>query len=184
MTNSPETTEPIRIPRRRRLIRGGILVLFAALLASAALLQNRSAHSDSSLPVPRFVSIKSSPANVRRGPSREHEILWVYRQASVPVEIIAEHRDWRRIRDWDGDEGWIYQALLSSRRSVIVAGETVTIRAAPDPMAAPVALVEPRVIANLLQCENDWCEIDADGHEGWVMRGAVWGVYSDEVIAD
>ncbi|MEZ5668116.1 MAG: SH3 domain-containing protein [Alphaproteobacteria bacterium] len=181
---TPDPTSDQTVPFRRRLIKGGILILFALLLALAAFLRDRPAHADSDLPVPRFVSIKSSPANVRRGPGRDHEILWVYRQAPLPVEIIAEHQDWRRIRDWDGDEGWIYQALLSSRRSVIVTGQTATLRAAPDPAAAAVALAEPGVVANLVRCDGDWCEVEADGRDGWVTRDAVWGVYPDEAVGN
>ena len=184
LTMRPEPTTQAPMSRGKRLARGGILIVFAVVLALAAFLQQRDARGDSIPQVPRFASVKSSPANVRRGPSREHEILWVYRQASVPVEIIAEHRDWRRIRDWDGDEGWIYHPLLSSRRSVIIRSETATLRAAPEATAAPVALAEPGVIAKLLQCQIGWCEIDADGHEGWVAHSAIWGVYPDEIITN
>ncbi|MEO1162048.1 MAG: SH3 domain-containing protein, partial [Pseudomonadota bacterium] len=60
------------------------------------------------LPLPRFVSLKSERVNVRRGPSNEHGVAWVFTRKSLPVEIIAEFDHWRRIRDSEGAEGWVY----------------------------------------------------------------------------
>ena len=74
----------------------------------------------SGLPLPRFVSLKSDPVNLRTGPGRKYPRTWVYRRAGLPVEIIQEHENWRRVRDAEGASGWIPRALLSSRRTVLV----------------------------------------------------------------
>src|SRR5262245_26457172 len=65
------------------------------------------------LPIPRFVSLKSDRVNVRSGPTKDHEVTWVYTRTGLPVEITAEYENWRRIRDWEGAEGWVYHSLLS-----------------------------------------------------------------------
>lgn len=182
-TGQPDSRSRGPMPLRRRLVRGGALLVIAALLALAAAISGGESRADEAGPaIPRFMTVKSSPANVRRGPGRDHEILWVYSQPLVPVEVIAEHQDWRRIRDWDGDEGWVYQALLTSRRRVIVVGSAATLLSDPEPQAPAVAIAEPGVIADLVACNGDWCEITADGHDGWVARTAVWGVYPGEEI--
>lgn len=166
----------------RRLARGGILMLFGLLLGLAAPLPERPARGDVSADaaVPRFMSVKGNPANVRRGPSSEHEILWVYHTAPLPVEVIGDIVGWSRIRDWDGDEGWISRPLLTARRSAMIVGGNATLRAEPDATAPPVAIAEPGVVADLLACDGDWCEVTVDGHDGWVSRGAIWGVYPGE----
>src|SRR5215472_12176388 len=41
----------------------------------------------SGLPVPRFVSLKPDRVNVRGGPTRDHEVAFVYTRAGLPVEI-------------------------------------------------------------------------------------------------
>ena len=74
----------------------------------------------SGLPVPRFVSLKPDRVNVRGGPTRDHEVTFVYTRAGLPVEITAESDNWRRIRDWEGSEGWVYHSLLSGRRTAVV----------------------------------------------------------------
>src|SRR5262249_32860762 len=79
-----------------------------------------AARGKSGLPVPRFVSLKPDRVNVRSGPTRDHEVAWVYTRAGLPVEITAESDNWRRIRDWEGAEGWVYHSMLSGRRTALV----------------------------------------------------------------
>ena len=80
------------------------------------------------LPIPRFVSLKAEEGNVRRGPSLSHRIDWVYTRRNMPLEVTGEHGHWRRVRDRDGQGGWVHYSLLSGARHVIV--ET-----GPDPFA-------------------------------------------------
>src|ERR1044072_3620785 len=90
----------------------------------------------SGLPLPRFVSLKADKINVRRGPSSEHQVAWVYQRKGLPVEITAEFENWRRIRDSDGEEGWVYQSMLSGKRMALVAPwrkeEAVPLYVQPD----------------------------------------------------
>lgn len=128
------------------------------------------------LPLPRFVSIKASEANVRRGPSTTHRIDWVFQHPGLPVIVTAEYGHWRRVVDRDGLGGWVHYALLSGNRTVIVDLEMADLRRDPD-RAAPVrARLERGVIARLIGCEASWCEVAAGGHRGWVEEAALWGV--------
>src|SRR5262252_6644676 len=77
--------------------------------------------SASGLPIPRFVSLKADRVNVRAGPTKDHDVAWVYTRSGLPVEVTAEFENWRRIRDWEGAEGWVYHSLLSGRRTATVA---------------------------------------------------------------
>ena len=95
-----------------------------ALLAAGSAMrpaQCRPPARSSGLPVPRFVSLKSDQVNVRAGPTKDQEVRWVYTRAGLPVEITAEFENWRRIRDWEGAEGWVYHSLLSGKRTAVVA---------------------------------------------------------------
>ena len=76
--------------------------------------------SVSGLPIPRFVSLKSDRVNARSGPNKDQEVRWVYTHAGMPVEVTAEFENWRRIRDWEGAEGWVYHSLLSGKRTATV----------------------------------------------------------------
>ncbi|MCP5118245.1 MAG: hypothetical protein GY953_46110, partial [bacterium] len=63
----------------------------------------------SGLPVPRFVSLKSSRVNVRVGPGESYGIAWVFVKPGLPIEVVQEYDNWRRIRDADGAMGWVFQ---------------------------------------------------------------------------
>ncbi|MDD9332164.1 MAG: SH3 domain-containing protein, partial [Bartonella sp.] len=67
----------------------------------------------SGLPLPRFASIKSARVNMRVGPGNNYPIIFTYQKQGLPIEIIQEYDQWRKVRDAEGDEGWIYQSLLS-----------------------------------------------------------------------
>lgn len=135
------------------------------------------------LPVPRWVSVKAERVNVRRGPSLEHEVLWTYVQPGVPVEVIAEYDSWRRIKDVDGSTGWVKAAMLGGQRMVMTTGRVNTaILAEPKADAEAVALAEPGLVAKLVSCEGEWCEVSTRGYDGFVTRDRLWGVYESEIV--
>ncbi|WP_167648092.1 SH3 domain-containing protein [Mameliella alba] len=133
------------------------------------------------LPLPRFVSLKASEGNVRRGPSLTHRIDWVYKRRGMPLEITAEHGHWRRVRDRDGAGGWVHYSLLSGARTVIVEQDMLSLYRRPDPDSVIVARLELGVIARLGDCGPDWCRLTADGYRGWVDKTALWGVGLEEI---
>ncbi|MCX8507735.1 MAG: SH3 domain-containing protein [Rhodobacteraceae bacterium] len=133
------------------------------------------------LPVPRYVSLKSSEGNVRRGPSLEHRIDWVFRHYDMPLRVTAEFEHWRRVEDNEGQGGWIYYTLLSGVRTVLVTQPKTELHMLPSPKSALVAVAEEGVIGKLGTCETGWCEISAGGQDGWVQKSQIWGVDPDEI---
>lgn len=144
----------------------------------------------SGLPLPRFVSLKSGRVNSRIGPGINYPIDWMYLKPGLPMEIIQEFDNWRRVRDSDGAEGWINQSLLSGRRTAIVAPwqrgkkTQISLLAEPNTGAAAQAFLEPGVIAEIQSCNGEWCEISIDGHKGWMTQSLVWGAYPGELLED
>ena len=133
------------------------------------------------LPVPRYVSLKGSEGNARRGPSLSHRIDWVFRHAGMPLRVVAEFGHWRRVEDKDGAGGWIHYALLSGVRTALVTQDMVELRSRPHPDANIVARAEMGAIVRLGECEPDWCRISGGGQRGWVPKSTIWGVDADEV---
>ena len=144
------------------------------------------AGSSSGLPVPRFVSLKPDKVNVRAGPTRNHDVAWQFTRSGLPVEITAESDNWRRIRDWEGSEGWVYHSLLSGRRTAMVASkhkdELVPLFAAADDQTHVVARLQPGVSALVRKCTGKWCQINGTGFEGWIAQERLWGVYPNEQV--
>lgn len=142
--------------------------------------------TSSGLPIPRFVSLKSDMVNVRRGPAAEHQVAWVFRREGWPVEIVAEYDNWRRIRDADGAEGWVFHSLLSGRRTALVApwqpGEIHDLHARGTADARITARLEAGVLANVSVCRGEWCRISGSGFDGWIEQEKLWGVYPGETF--
>jgi SH3-like domain-containing protein len=147
------------------------------------------------LPMPRYVSLKTDRVNLREGPSKDHRTLWVFQRAGLPVEIVAEFENWRRIRDAEGTEGWVLHSLLSSRRTALVmpwvkgdAGEKpVPLLERSGEGNGVVAQLQPGVIANVKTCTSGWCRIMiAPGRgrdfDGFMKQDKLWGVYPNESV--
>jgi len=140
----------------------------------------------SGLPIPRFVSLKPDKVNVRAGPTRRHDVTWQYTRSGLPVEITAESDNWRRIRDWEGSEGWVYHSLLSGRRTALVIAkaksELVPLFAAAADQSRMVAQLQPGVVASVRRCTGRWCHIVGTGFDGWIAQERLWGVYPNETL--
>jgi SH3-like domain-containing protein len=134
------------------------------------------------LPLPRFVSLKGSEGNARRGPGLTHRIDWVFTRAGMPLRITAEYENWRRVEDAEGAGGWVHYSLLSGVRSVLVTLDMAELRDTPDATSPVVAQAELGVVGRLLECNPDWCRVSLDGTRGWVLKTALWGVKADELV--
>ncbi len=176
---------------RRPAAWGGSLVVLALALALGGPASAAEAVPDpqqatgpvTSLPLPRFVSIRAESANARRGPGLDRRIDWRFVRRGLPLEVTAEYGPWRRVRDAEGQGGWVHHSLLSGVRTVLVRSEgPVPLRAAASEGAAVRALAESGVVGRLEACAEAWCRIDAGGAEGWLPRAVLWGVGPDEEV--
>ncbi len=139
--------------------------------------------AETGLPLPRFVSLRSKQVNLRTGPGFRYPVEWVYLKSDLPVEITAEFEAWRRIKDFNGKEGWIYLPMLSGRRTVRVKKESLLLRAANQD-SLPLAKIESGAIGRLMLCPADvnLCKVEFDHFQGWIFKDRLWGVYPDEVF--
>lgn len=133
------------------------------------------------LPIPRYVSLKGDEGNVRRGPSLSHRIDWVFRHSGMPLRVVGEFGQWRRVEDRDGAGGWVHFRLLSGVRTAIIQQDMVELRSRPDLNAGVIARAEGGAIVRLGECQPDWCRISGSGAKGWVSKSAIWGVDPGEV---
>ncbi len=142
-----------------------------------------SAARSTNLPLPRFVSLRTDPINMRTGPGVRYPVDWVYLRRGLPVEVVAEFDTWRRINDPDGADGWIHTSMLSARRTAVVSGGLRPLRRTSEDEGDLLARLEPGVIVSIQRCPaGSYCRVDVSGVQGWIRRDHLWGVYPDEVI--
>jgi SH3-like domain-containing protein len=162
-----------------------VSLAFRALIAFL-LLGTAAQAAEKNEPLPRFASLRADTVNLRTGPGSRYPIEWVYRKKGYPVEIIAERDQWRQVRDWQGTEGWVQQRMVTGLRSVVIKGAQRTMRADASATAAPIAKLDPGVIAKLVECRDTFCRIELpngkDVVKGWLARTDIWGVYPNEVL--
>ena len=140
--------------------------------------------SGSGLPLPRFVSLRAGEVNLRTGPGVQYPVEWVYRKSGLPLEVIAEYKTWRKVRDWEGSQGWVHQTMLSAKRGFIVTGGTRDIRTKANMKAPAVARVQTGVSGRLVACPGGsaFCRVEVEGFEGWLNRADFWGVLKGEAF--
>jgi SH3-like domain-containing protein len=158
------------------------LLLVCAVLATGA---GPATAAATATQLPRFASLKADEVHVRKGPGEEYDILWTYRSLGLPVEVTAEHEHWRRIRDSEGSEGWVYVRLLSALRAALVTpwekgGQTSVLRASPETDGRAVAKLESGVKTFVHECDGSWCRVSVSQLSGWIEQSRLWGVYPKE----
>jgi len=200
--NFPDTRRIVRNHRSRCAV-GAVLTLALMVVAPAAYAQELGSAlgsvlgsvlglgAKSGLPVPRFVSLKPDRVNVRSGPARDHDVTWIYTRAGLPVEITAESENWRRIRDWEGSEGWVYHSMLSGRRTGVVKAKEpkglVPLFAKGDAATDVVAQLQSGVLGWVKKCAGGWCRFTGQGatgqsFDGYIAQERLWGVYPKENV--
>jgi len=130
----------------------------------------------SGLPVPRFVSLKYNAVNGRQGPSTGHPVLWQYRRKGLPLIVVAETEEWRKVKDNNGDESWVRRVALAGTRTAVTTLE-IEIRTRPREDANISAVADENVLLELGECnEAQWCQVwSAEGYKGWIRRRHLWG---------
>jgi SH3-like domain-containing protein len=167
--------------------RTGAISIVLGWWVAAPLHAGASPKRDAERTVPRFASLRRSETNVRVGPGTQYPIRWIYRRKGLPVEIIAEFNNWRRIRGSDGSDGWVHSALLSARRTALVdpwSRISVDVNARPREQSAVVARLQSQVVVQVWRCDRSWCTVAVPEHDlqGYIRQVKLWGVYPDETI--
>ncbi len=180
MTVSRQTIRPIAI---------AIAIAFSGLglcPPAFAAAGDGAAGSASGLPVPRYVSLKSERVNVRTGPTKDHDVAWVFTKQGLPVEVTAEFENWRRIRDAEGAEGWVYHSMLSGRRTAVVTSrdkdQLVGVLGSPAVDSDIKAQLQAGVVTSVKRCDGQWCRVTGRQFDGWVPQERLWGVYPNEKV--
>jgi len=144
------------------------LIILAAFFAGPLHAQERV--------LPYWATIGAEEVNMRVGPSRDYPIDWVFKRKGLPVKVVRLREGWRLVQDPDGAQGWIVSSLLSAQRGVLVIGDgLIEMLEMPNATTQVRWRAQPGVVAKLLSCADQWCEIDIGGKTGWVEQARLWG---------
>jgi SH3-like domain-containing protein len=126
-----------------------------------------------------FVSLKSSEINMRIGPGKEYPITWVFMRANLPMILVAEFDQWRKVKFFDGTDGWVHKNMISRKNTVIVIKDHA-IMYKYSSKSHPIARIEKDVIMKVIKKEANYVKVDINNMKGWVARNDVWGINEGE----
>lgn len=129
---------------------------------------------------PAFASLKYHETNVRTGPSINYPIKWIFQGNNIPIEIQSKYNNWYKVRDYNGDIGWIHSTLVSHARNFIVQHKNSVLYRKPGRNAIAEYIVDDKVRGSIIGCRNSWCEVNINGTIGWLQKINIWGVYDYE----
>ena len=135
------------------------------------------------LEIPRFVSLKSDKSNLRNGPSKNYPIKLRYTFKNLPLKIIEEYDLWRKVIDFENNEGWVKKSLIKPDRYAIIDtpySENVQIFSKPEGIM--VGKIGERNIVKIKRCLKKWCLITINKDKGWIIKSNLWGVFEKETF--
>ena len=128
------------------------------------------------LPIPRFLMLKSKDVNMRSGPGINYPLKMNYKCYYLPVKVLSEFDSWRLVKDSNGNEGWIHEAMVGTNKYVEIVEKTSILRL-PDPKAKAVIITDKGTLAKILRCKDSWCNVSlAKTYKGWVHKKHLWGI--------
>ena len=159
------------------------IFIICLILINTSFTSAKTLGNDTGLKIPRFVSLKSDNSNLRVGPSKNYPIKLRYIVANTPVEIIDEYQDWRKINDYEGNEGWLHKSLIKGKRFAIVnTPYQEGLQVFNNPKGNNIGKIGKKNILEIKTCLMHWCKIKYRKNTGWVNKLNLWGVYEKEII--
>lgn len=158
-------------------------VLCLAALATMGVAAQPGLAADAKKKPPYYASIAPIKARMRTGPARTYPVSWLYQRADLPVKVVAVFKDWKKLADPDGTEGWMQGNLVSEKRTAIVRrGAPLAMLERPAPGAPLLWRAAPGVVGRISECANGWCRFDVKGQAGYVQIAGLWGVDPGEAV--
>ncbi len=125
--------------------------------------------------VPRFESLRYASVNGRAGPSTEHPVLWHYERKGLPLMIVKESGEWRKVRDPEGEEVWMHARMLGRPETLYVVS-AADVHRSDDLSSAVIARLGPGALIEAERCTEVACEVRVGKQKGWAPRLHFWGV--------
>ena len=158
-----------------------ILFLFSFSFLSFGQTTTKLSVRGSGKEIPRFVSLKHDKAYMRKGPSRDHPIEWVYIVKGLPLKVVSEYEVWRKVIDSNGTTGWMHHTQLSRKRIIEVTSSNLELRKKPKLDSEVVAIAEVGALLNIERCDKTWCRLSHETFKGWALRDGYYGLLENEV---
>lgn len=122
-----------------------------------------------------MVSVKGSTLNMREGPGTHTAVLWELKQG-YPLQITERKGSWVRVRDFEGDTGWVARSLTGNTPHHVVKSRVANLRAGPGTQHRIVGRLEYGELLRTREKRADWVRVErSEGVSGWIAKRLLWG---------
>jgi SH3-like domain-containing protein len=123
-----------------------------------------------------YRSLGDKPAILYDAPSTRADKLFAVTRF-YPFEVLVKLDQWTKVRDANGEVGWIENTALGDRTMVVVTVPLADVRAAPDAQSPRVFEAYKQVLLEIVEPPaNGWVKVrHRDGQEGYIRTSHVWG---------
>ena len=126
-------------------------------------------------------SLRNTKVNVRLGPSKNYPIKFVYEKKYLPVVIIDEHYNWRKVKDYDNDTGWVHISQLSKIKTTVTTKDNKVVYSSPSIYSKPKVKLEIYQVLTIKKCNLKWCEIKNAKINGWIKKEYLWAINEHKI---
>ena len=123
---------------------------------------------------PKYASLKKDKVYLRWNASFEAPIKFIYQKKNLPILIIDKFDNWRKISDFEGDEGWIHISMISNKNTFINKKEQNLLKYKNDKIIT--AIIKEGVIGKIIMCEEKLCKVKIKPYRGWIEKKYLWGI--------
>lgn len=146
-----------------------VLPRLAGLLAAVAIALPLSTQAA------EHVSVARDKVNLRTGPGTHHAADWLLSRG-YPLQVVRRQGSWLKVRDYEGDQGWIYRAMTHTVPHHVVKAERANLREGPGTRHSLVATLSQGEVLKTRRKTTRWVKVETtEGMTGWVARSLVWG---------
>jgi len=124
-----------------------------------------------------YKSISKDSVSIRSGPSEKQAVLFTVNEGH-PVRIEKTQGKWVKIRDWEGDTGWVLKDKVQNIRTIVITTGRVNVRSGPSMKNPSVSTLDRGMLVQVLQEQNGWLKLaNYDTHKplGWIYKEMAWG---------
>ncbi len=123
----------------------------------------------------QILSVKGASANFREKPSESAKVKYSA-DRFYPVEVMEKKAGWVKVKDFEGDEAWVAERLLTSQPSIVITADKANIRESPNTTSDVLFKVERGEVFKIESRKEHWLKVvDSKGDGGWIRDDMTWG---------
>ena len=120
------------------------------------------------------VAVKGNVANVRALPNTKSDTLWQVEKYH-PLLVIEKRGKWFRVKDFEGDMGWMHRTLVDKTPTIIVNVKLANVRTGPGTQHHLSFDAGKGTPFKVLEKKERWIKVQhADGDVGWIFNSLIW----------